>query len=105
MNRKSVLVLVLFSPVFGSGGWAEEPATKKPDEKKPDATKPDEKKPDEKKPDAAATQKYPVLLLCPDHERYSSWSLYFLVNKKEPTKVLSLGLEELSQLNHKDTGY
>lgn len=58
-----------------------------------------------KKPDEAATKKQPVFLLCPEHERYSSWSLYFTVDKKDPAKPLSLGLEELSQLNHKDTGY
>src|SRR6185436_11319188 len=48
------------------------------------------------------TKKQPVFLLCPDRERYSSWSLYFVVDKKDPKKVLSLGLEELSQHNKMD---
>ena len=52
----------------------------------------------------AETKKQPVFLLCPDREHYGSWSIYFVVNKKDPTKPLSLGLEELSGHNKADDG-
>ena len=50
------------------------------------------------------TEKQPVFLLCPHHERYGSWSLYVTVNKSDPSKVLNLGLEELVEKNSKDDG-
>ncbi len=52
----------------------------------------------------AATEKQPVFLMCPHKERYSAWSLSFVVDKKDPSKPLSLILEELSQKNSKDEG-
>lgn len=51
-----------------------------------------------------ASEKQPVFLLCPSHERYGSWSLYLNVDKNDPSKVLGLGLEELLNKNSKDEG-
>ena len=50
------------------------------------------------------TEKQPVFLLCPHHERYGSWSLYLTLDKNDPSKPLSLGLEELVDKNSKDDG-
>lgn len=51
-----------------------------------------------------ATEKQAVFLLCPHHERYGSWSLFLTVDKSDPSKPLSLGLEELVDKNSKDEG-
>ncbi len=51
-----------------------------------------------------ATVNQPVFLLCPSHEHYGSWSLYLKVDKNDPSKVLALGLEELTNRNSKDDG-
>jgi len=47
----------------------------------------------------------PVFLLCPHRERLSAWSLFLLVDKNDPSKVLSLGLEKLKKQNSKDSSY
>jgi hypothetical protein len=51
------------------------------------------------------TVKQPVFLICPRKETYSSWSIFMLVDKRDPSKVVSLGLESLKNLNGKDTSY
>jgi len=52
----------------------------------------------------AETKKQPIFLLCPENERYSSWSLYATVDKKDPSKLLGIGLDELSNHNCTDDG-
>ncbi|MFH0938273.1 MAG: hypothetical protein V1899_03195 [Planctomycetota bacterium] len=47
----------------------------------------------------------PVFLLCPHRERMSAWSLFLMVDKNDPSKVLSLGLEKLKKKNSKDSSY
>lgn len=55
---------------------------------------------------AAETQlKQPVFLLCPHTSEYSAWSLYLVVDEKDPSRVLSLGLEGLKDQNSKDSSY
>jgi hypothetical protein len=50
-------------------------------------------------------EKQPVFLFCPHNESLSSWSLFVLVDKNDPTKAVALGLEELSGKNSKDLTY
>jgi hypothetical protein len=49
--------------------------------------------------------KQPVFLLCPHSSKYSAWSLYLVVDPKDHSKVLSLGLEGLKNQNSKDSSY
>ncbi|HLX61475.1 MAG TPA: hypothetical protein VKX17_09355 [Planctomycetota bacterium] len=52
----------------------------------------------------AETKKQPIFLMCPENERYSSWSIYATVDKKDPSKLLGIGLDELSNHNCADDG-
>ena len=54
---------------------------------------------------AAAGVRQPLFLLCPHTAHYSAWSLYLMVDDKDPKKILSLGLEKLKDKNSKDTSY
>jgi hypothetical protein len=49
--------------------------------------------------------KQPVFLFCPHSSKYSAWSLYLVVDPKDHSKVLSLGLEGLKNQNSKDSSY
>lgn len=49
--------------------------------------------------------KQPVFLICPKHNGYSAWSLFLNVDRNNPEKVLSLGLEELQNKNAQDMTY
>lgn len=49
--------------------------------------------------------KQPVFLMSPHKEKYSAWSLYLVVDKGDPGKVLQLGLEKLKKKNSKDMTY
>ncbi|MCY3022041.1 MAG: hypothetical protein NTW87_23765 [Planctomycetota bacterium] len=53
---------------------------------------------------AAEGANQPVLLLCPYRTRYSAWSLFLTVDRADPTKVLAMGLEELTGVNSEDLG-
>jgi hypothetical protein len=50
-------------------------------------------------------EKQPVFLFCPHKEALSSWSLYMMVDKNDPTKPVALGLEALSGQNSKESSY
>lgn len=49
--------------------------------------------------------KQPVFVLCPHSAGYSAWSLYVMVDAKDPKKLLSMGLEKLKKQNSKDSSY
>jgi hypothetical protein len=49
--------------------------------------------------------KQPIFLLCPHKERLSAWSLFLTVDKADPSKVVSLGLEKLKKQNSVDSSY
>lgn len=51
------------------------------------------------------TIKFPVLLLCQHKEKSSSWSLCLRADKNDPSKPVSLVLEELVGKNSKDDKY
>ena len=53
----------------------------------------------------SAGARQPVFLLCPHKETYSAWSLYLLVDKNDPSKVVAYGLEALKNQNAKDSSY
>ena len=52
---------------------------------------------------AIESEKQPVFLLCPHTEHFSAWSLYVLVDKSDPSKVLALGLDKLKGKNGTET--
>ncbi len=51
---------------------------------------------------ADAGVKQPVFLLCPHKEKMSAWSIFLLLDKSDPGKVLALGLEKLKRVNSID---
>ena len=53
----------------------------------------------------ATPLKQPVFLICPSKESYSAWSIFVVVDKNDSSKVVSLGLETLKNLNAKDSSY
>lgn len=55
--------------------------------------------------EAQQLERQPVFLFCPHKESLSSWSLYVIVDKNNPTKPLALGLEELPGKNSKEMTY
>ena len=55
--------------------------------------------------DAGGVDKQSVFLMCPKLKGYSAWSLYLNVDRNNPEKVLSLGLEELQGKNAQDMTY
>ncbi|MGD0091143.1 MAG: hypothetical protein ABSE73_14595 [Planctomycetota bacterium] len=50
-------------------------------------------------------EKQPFFLLCPHNEKHDAWSLFFTVDPVDHSKILSLGLEELTKKNSKDESY
>jgi len=55
--------------------------------------------------EAGGVEKQSVFLMCPKQKGYSAWSLYLNVDRNNPEKVLSLGLEELQGKNAQDMTY
>ncbi len=55
--------------------------------------------------EAGGVDKQSVFLMCPKQKGYSAWSLYLNVDRNNPEKVLSLGLEELQGKNAQDMTY
>ncbi|MGD0089414.1 MAG: hypothetical protein ABSE73_05790 [Planctomycetota bacterium] len=51
---------------------------------------------------AAEGIRQPVFLLCPLKKKYSAWSLYLILDRADPGKVLALGLEKLKGKNAED---
>ncbi|HLX64574.1 MAG TPA: hypothetical protein VKX17_25095 [Planctomycetota bacterium] len=51
------------------------------------------------------TVKQSVFLFCPHKEGAGAWSLYAVADKNDPSKILALGLEELSGKNSKENTY
>lgn len=51
---------------------------------------------------AAETIKQPIFLLCPHTEHFSAWSIYLTVDKDDPSKVISLGLDKMNGKNSED---
>ncbi|HEY3323683.1 MAG TPA: hypothetical protein VGP72_24730 [Planctomycetota bacterium] len=49
--------------------------------------------------------KQPIFLLCPHNAGRGAWSLFFTVDDKDHSKILSLGLETLLKQNSKDSSY
>jgi hypothetical protein len=49
--------------------------------------------------------KQAVFLFCPHTSDYNACSLYVIVDSKDSSKVLSIGIEELKKQNSKDTSY
>src|SRR5258708_5988961 len=49
-----------------------------------------------------AGDRQPVFLLCPHTAHYSAWSVYFVVDKADPAKVLGIGLDKLIGKNSED---
>lgn len=50
----------------------------------------------------AEGDKQPVFLMCPHVKRYSAWSVYLTVDKSDPVKILTLGLDKLPGVNSVD---
>ncbi|HYG73426.1 MAG TPA: hypothetical protein VEK08_00230 [Planctomycetota bacterium] len=46
--------------------------------------------------------KQPVFVMVPHVKKYSAWSLYVVADKKDPSKLLSFGLEKLVGKNSED---
>lgn len=55
--------------------------------------------------EAAESVKQPVFLLCPHTENFSAWSLFLEVDSKDQAKIRRLVLEELSNMNSKESSY
>lgn len=49
--------------------------------------------------------KQPIFLLCPHNTGRDAWSLFFIVDENNHSKILSLGLEKLLKQNSKDESY
>jgi hypothetical protein len=49
--------------------------------------------------------KQPIFLLCPHSTGHDAWSLFFIVDENNHSKILSLGLEKLIKQNSKDSSY
>ncbi|HEY3319199.1 MAG TPA: hypothetical protein VGP72_01835 [Planctomycetota bacterium] len=49
--------------------------------------------------------KQPIFLLCPHNKGRDAWSLFFVVDENNHSKILSLGLEKLVKQNSKDSSY
>ena len=49
--------------------------------------------------------KQPIFLLCPHTKGADAWSLFFVVNANDHSKIMSLGLEKLIKQNSKDSSY
>ena len=59
----------------------------------------------EQRAQAIQLERQPVFLFCPHKESLSSWSLYVIVDKNDPSTPLALGLEELRGKNSKELTY
>lgn len=54
---------------------------------------------------AEGTVKQPVFLICPSTAKNSAWSVYLVVDRNDHSKVLALGLDELTGVSSSGSTY